>query len=78
MKGDLRQIREQPNKAAAAFGEDWIARAEAAGIPRHDEFVRWPRFAWIRNWEKICDCQTLQRQVDLPPCDAGGGPELLP
>ena len=34
LKEDLRQFWEQPSKAAAAaFLEDWIARAETAGIP---------------------------------------------
>jgi transposase len=34
LKEDLRQLWEQPNKAAAAaFLEDWIARAQTAGIP---------------------------------------------
>lgn len=34
LKEDLRQLWEQPSKAAAAaFLEDWIARAETAGIP---------------------------------------------
>jgi len=34
LKEDLRQFWEQPNKTAAtAFLEDWIARAQAAGIP---------------------------------------------
>ena len=34
LKEDLRQLWEQPNKATAtAFLEDWIARAQTAGIP---------------------------------------------
>jgi transposase len=34
LKEDLRQFWEQPNKtAAAAFLEDWLARAQTAGIP---------------------------------------------
>ena len=34
LKEDLRQFREQPSKTtAAAFLEDWIARAQTAGIP---------------------------------------------
>jgi transposase len=41
MKEDLRQIREPPNKAeAAAFLADWIARAEASGIPMLHKFAK--------------------------------------
>lgn len=41
MKEDLRQIWKQPNKAAAAaFLADWIARAEASGIPMLHKFAK--------------------------------------
>jgi transposase len=41
MKEDLRQIWAQSDKAAAAaFLDDWIARAEASGIPMLHKFAK--------------------------------------
>jgi len=41
LKEDLRQLWEQPSKAvASAFLEDWIARAETAGIPFLHKFSK--------------------------------------
>ena len=48
------------------------ARAfEAFRARQLNQFLRWPRCAWTRNWGKISDLQTSRRQADLPLSGAG-------